>query len=113
MPILYYKANTSGTIHDSNSTYLPVEGDNKGQFYNYLDNNYLVGLGMPWNPPTAPGGTPAHLMYTEPKRFYESTKNGNIVNASRPYRADSYILISAGFDGQYGTADDIFNFEKE
>jgi len=27
-----------------------------------------------------------------------------------PYRPDSYILISAGADGYYGTADDITNF---
>ena len=31
---------------------------------------------------------------------------------NRPYRADSYILMSAGFDGLYGTKDDVFNFEK-
>ena len=30
---------------------------------------------------------------------------------SRPNRSDSYILISAGFDGLYGTADDICNFD--
>jgi len=30
---------------------------------------------------------------------------------SRPHRADTFILISAGQDGQYGTADDICNFE--
>ena len=114
MPVLYYKANTSGVIHDSNTAYLPVDGDNKDQFYNYLDNHYLVGFGMPWNPPTAQGGTPAHPMFTEPKRFYESTKNEKItISDGRPYRADSYILISAGFDGQYGTPDDIFNFIKE
>ena len=29
----------------------------------------------------------------------------------RPYRADSYILISAGYDGLYGTRDDICNFD--
>jgi len=28
-----------------------------------------------------------------------------------PARADSYLLISAGADGRYGTADDIANFE--
>jgi hypothetical protein len=27
-----------------------------------------------------------------------------------PYRPDSYILISAGADGLYGTGDDITNF---
>lgn len=114
MPILYYKANMSGTIHDPNSAYLPAGTDDKHQFYNYLDDNYLVGFGMPWNPPTAQGGDPKHPMYAEPERFYESTKNEKItISDGRPYRADSYILISAGFDGQYGTPDDIFNFEKE
>jgi hypothetical protein len=27
-----------------------------------------------------------------------------------PYRPDSYILVSAGKDGEYGTDDDIRNF---
>jgi type II secretory pathway pseudopilin PulG len=105
MPILYYKANTSGIKHDP--TDLPTLTDNKGQFYNYRDNDYLVSLGMPWN------SSAVHPMYTEPARFYTSTRNDNIaLTKGRPYRADSYILISAGFDGQYGTPDDIFNFEK-
>ena len=112
MPMLYYKADTAGIRHDPNSNYLPVVGDDKGQIYNYLDNDYLVGLGKPWDPPPAPGGVPAHPMYTEPERFYESTKNEKIaITDGRPYRSDSYILISAGFDGLYGTRDDIFNFE--
>jgi type II secretory pathway pseudopilin PulG len=104
MPILYYKANTSGFRHDANS--LPIPTDDKGQIYNYLDNHYLVGLGTP------PDGATAHLLYAEPERFYESTRNERItITDGRPYRSDSYILISAGFDGLYGTRDDIFNFE--
>ncbi len=31
---------------------------------------------------------------------------------SRPYRSDSFILLSAGFDGEYGTRDDVYNFQK-
>ena len=31
--------------------------------------------------------------------------------SARPYRADSYILINAGRDQQYGTVDDITNFK--
>ena len=27
-----------------------------------------------------------------------------------PYNADSYILMSAGRDGLFGTSDDIYNF---
>ena len=110
MPVLYYKADTAGIKHDPND--LPVVGDDKDQFYDYLDNDYLVALGKPGDPPSAPGGDPKHPMYEEPKRFYESTKNEKItITDGRPYRPDSYILISAGFDGQYGTRDDIFNFE--
>ena len=29
----------------------------------------------------------------------------------RPCNPDTYILISAGFDGVYGTGDDIVNYE--
>jgi hypothetical protein len=62
---------------------------------------------MPWNP------SAVHPMYTTPKIFYINTKNEKItITDGRPYRVDSYILLSAGFDGQYGTPDDIYNFEK-
>jgi type II secretory pathway pseudopilin PulG len=112
MPILYYKANTAGTIHDAN--FVPTAGpppNNQGQFYNYLDNDYLVGLGMPWNTSTPhPLHTPA-VFYGD--NYIRNLKIASVSKVSRPYRSDSYILISAGFDGQYGTVDDIFNFEKE
>lgn len=48
-----------------------------------------------------------------PRLFYEMTRNDEITTISRPYRSGSFILVSAGKDGQYGTADDIFNFNKE
>jgi prepilin-type N-terminal cleavage/methylation domain-containing protein len=104
MPVLYYKADTAGTAHN------PSNPSDPNNIYDYQDNDYLVGLGMPWNP------SAAHPMYStkEPERFYEGTKNEHIeITEGRPYRSDSYILLSAGFDGQYGTPDDIFNFEKE
>ena len=44
-------------------------------------------------------------------RFYLNTKNEKVTTASRPYRADTFILISAGYDGEYGTPDDICNYE--
>jgi type II secretory pathway pseudopilin PulG len=105
MPILYYKANTANTDHDV------ANPDNPNNIYNYLDNYELVALGMPGqkvgfthdlneNPPLKPGG-----------RFYRNTLNIQITSINRPYRADSYILIAAGYDGEYGTADDICNFE--
>ena len=45
-----------------------------------------------------------------PKKFYDITRDTKIGTGDRPVRADSYILMSAGFDGEYGTKDDIYNF---
>lgn len=99
MPILYYKANTSHTEYDVNNP------DNPENIYNYKDNHALVGLGVPWEPGAK------HPLFTKPTIFYEMTKNRHVSTGSEPYRRDSYILISAGKDGLYGTADDICNFE--
>jgi len=103
MPILYYKANTLNIKHDPNGTFPTAAGDN-GYIYNYLDNDELVHLG--------PAGV-THPLDGTGTNFYEITQDKRIsIDTGRPYRPDSYILISAGFDGMYGTDDDVFNFEK-
>lgn len=99
MPILYYKADKSKTKHNLENP------DDPNNIYNYKDNYALLELGVPDDPNTK------HPLFTDPKIFYEVTKNYNITTQSRPCRADSYILLSAGFDGLYGTKDDIGNFE--
>jgi len=109
MPILYYKADTSKNSHD------PNDPKNEDNIYDYKDNHELLALGMPWIPPSmgsvhkllrdsAAGEGPGY-------RFYLNTKNDSITGTSRPCRSDSYVLISAGFDGEYGTPDDICNFK--
>ncbi|MHC4086080.1 MAG: type II secretion system protein [Planctomycetota bacterium] len=98
MPILYYKANTSQTTHDHTLANLA------NNIYNSLDNDQLVGLGKPWDPTTP------HTLNGNPQQFYDSTWNDKVSSMVRPYRVDSYILISAGYDGEYGTPDDVFNF---
>jgi type II secretory pathway pseudopilin PulG len=95
-PVLYYSADASKTEHN---IAVPMDPRN---IYNFRDNHDLVGLGVPW----APSGT--HLLL-DPKTFYEKTLNTKI-GIQRPHRADSYILLSAGWDALYGTDDDIFNF---
>lgn len=104
MPILYYKANTANSLHDPNN--LPTPIDSLGNIYNYWDNHVLVGLGKPWEA----GQANQHKM-ADPKVFYANTRSHQIVNPPRPYRSDSYIMMSPGYDGEYGTADDVFNFE--
>jgi type II secretory pathway pseudopilin PulG len=105
MPILYYKANTSHLSHDL------ANPDNPDNIYDYKDNHDLVGLGKPWDPPP---GAPHELFLNNAQMFYQMTRNKKIPTLiTRPYRVDSYILISAGFDGEYGTPDDVFNFEED
>jgi type II secretory pathway pseudopilin PulG len=107
MPILYYRADTSKTVHNVDN---PIHQQN---IYSYGDNFDFVKLKVPWDPQAehplgrTTGDAPG------PKIFYEKTWNSNItVEGNRPYRADSYILLSAGFDGLYGTDDDVFNFGR-
>lgn len=105
MPVLYYKAETSNNLHDPNTA--PTPQDNMGNIYNYWDNHALINLGKPWE---EAGKATTHSL-SEPARFYRNTRNDKIITVRRPYRTDSYILISAGYDGEYGTADDICNFD--
>jgi type II secretory pathway pseudopilin PulG len=99
MPVLYYRANPANTEHN-------VQAATKGTaIYDYRDNWTLTALGMPW---TAVGVE--HKLYSNPEVFYEMTRNLKIEKPIRAYRSDSYILLSAGYDGEYGTPDDVFNF---
>lgn len=98
MPILYYRADPRRTAHDMN------EPDNPANIYDYRDNQALLNLGVP-------GDSEGAHPLADPKRFYLNTKSDKVSTERRPYRPDSCILISAGRDGLYGTADDICNFE--
>ena len=125
MPILYYRANTTNLLHlrDANGNKLPLPPDptdDGGYIYNFWDNHPLVGLGKPWV--KGGGGTQEkmHKLFEDSKatppegpglRFYMNTRNDKVASPWRPYRADSYILISAGWDNEYGTADDVCNFD--
>ena len=98
MPILYYRADTSKSAHDVN------DPDNPDNIYSYKDNYALLGLGVPDK------AKAAHPMFADPGLFYKITKPDETATTSRPYRAKSYLLISAGRDALYGTKDDIYNF---
>jgi len=117
MPILYYKANTSGTLHpvddasaaDTDALWTQV-------VYDIRDNHAFFAA----QAHTALAGLPGESWYRRANwfKFYEMTANPDHLNTdvprlSRPYNAESFILQSAGPDGIYGTADDVFNFEAD
>jgi hypothetical protein len=95
MPILYYRANRLGKTHRA--------GD-PNNIYDCRDNLALLALGVPGQP----GKTHSLI---DPNRFYLNTQNVRVASSPQPVRPDSYILISAGWDGLYGTADDVCNFD--
>jgi len=91
-PILYYRANTSGrTIRE---------------IYNALDNDALANIKQNADGkihPLADAGS-------QYQYFYNYIMDPMRTARPWPYMPDSYILISAGVDGLYGTGDDIRNF---
>jgi hypothetical protein len=99
-PILYYRANTTSKTMD------PPPAVPDDQIYSSDDNDELLNLG------TIKDGSVHPLI--DPGLFYSRDVGGlidpKITATDWPYRPDSYILISAGADGLYGTSDDITNF---
>lgn len=91
-PILYYKANTSGKILN--------------EVYRVTDNDAIVMIKQQADGREHPLGIPNDLNAA----FYNYIRDPKITARPWPYRPDSYILISAGADGLYGTPDDICNF---
>ena len=99
MPILYYRADASKTAHDADNP------DNPENIYCYMDNQVLIALGVPGEP------NQVHPL-SDPKRFYRETRNTKNKKVTEPFRRDTFIVISAGEDGLYGTKDDICNFGR-
>jgi len=105
MPVLYYKADPSKLVHDPCT--IPLPGTPNPNIYNFDDNYGLTALGCPWE---SGAGVNPHPMYTDPRVFYKAITNKKVTSTPRPHNEDGYILMSAGYDGLYGTRDDVFNF---
>jgi len=125
-PILYYRANSNGDLlYDPDLTAPPY------QIYDYTHNMGITSM------PLALGGSPAFLMPpdhgitvgmppTTPREYFsyyilnpEAGTSDFRNAAARPYKPDTFLLISAGRDGIYGPnpeenykIDDITNFRK-
>ena len=105
MPILYYKADVGGTDHDP-PNFFPFPARN---VYDIRDNSPIYSAAPPF-------GNKLHELadITKQPLFYNRTANPNFPGPPRrPYRSESFILHSAGRDGLYGTADDVYNFDSE
>jgi prepilin-type N-terminal cleavage/methylation domain-containing protein len=96
-PILYYQANLSSKIHD---------GDTDDSIYRHTDNQVLCNLPVLANPARTHRLSDRDYFYDE----YIRDPKIDALPLGWPYRPTSYILISAGYDGEYGTQDDITNF---
>jgi type II secretory pathway pseudopilin PulG len=113
MPILYYKADpTKHSYYDYRYPESALNSiDNTDNIYNYWDNDDILQMGLP---PQALAYHPmkSGLLAPEgPTIFYNKTLNESL-STPAPWRSDSYILLSAGYDGLYGTKDDIYDFMK-
>ncbi|MHC4259956.1 MAG: type II secretion system protein [Planctomycetota bacterium] len=100
-PVLYYQANTSSRMLDA--------ADPAGSIYNILDNEALVVLGSVRDP-EKPHPLDDPVLFYSPDGGVADLKASAAGGIIWPYRPDSYLLISAGADGLYGTSDDITNF---
>ena len=129
-PILYYKANTANKTIDP--AYSLPANNYTDRIYNYYDNSPITSnKKLTANGPTGlqhpldyPGSSEYTVFYNTKypasAPYLPATYGGSgigygirdprIASPARPYRPDSYILISAGPDGYYGTADDIHNY---
>lgn len=139
-PVLYYRADLAGVrmadaAKKGGNPQAPT-GDQRG-IYHYNDNDSL--LGTP-NPPELSSG-PNNGLILRPTResnfanihklsftflapnadpqqnpgpargFHRYIRNKGVTAKFAPHNADSFLLISPGADGRYGTADDIANFD--
>jgi len=114
-PILYYRANTASKTIDP--SVLP-----QLRIYNVRDNVSLIDQlkSVEENIADAQDHPLGMFIGGDYPVFYNARYNYGVgigygirdpkVPTPWPYRPDSYILISAGADGLYGTADDICNF---
>jgi len=102
LPVLYYRADTSGKA--------------VRQVYNHLDNDQLIAIKEATD--VARKGTPTSGLWNPlagvADEFYLDIRDprASTTDFDAPQKPDSYILISAGADGLYGTSDDIHNFSK-
>lgn len=109
-PILYYRANPAKLRHNP-----PTLDQTSACIYDARDNIPLINLGQLADAMKA--NRDPHWLAPDVREpgfdyFYDYIRDRRLPSTATdwPYRPDSYLLISAGMDGIYGTNDDIRNF---
>ncbi|MBN2512820.1 MAG: prepilin-type N-terminal cleavage/methylation domain-containing protein [Sedimentisphaerales bacterium] len=104
MPILYYRADTSKALFKPTTLGTDHTNTSTDAIYNVNDN-------YPFFTYVAPTGD-IHPFASDRELFYKRIANPNFTSPQRPYRAQSFILLSAGADGLYGSPDDVYNIDE-
>lgn len=129
-PILFWRADPAGVALADFDPSANTDPRRRG-IYHYADNADLLG----WNANGSPNATRPLILrptrettphrakyfdYAPPydpqdhetyKGFWHYVRNEAVQSRLMPHNADSYLLVSPGRDGLYGTADDITNFD--
>ena len=113
-PILYYKADPSKKQFTGTGT---LPGLPSPDIYNCYDNFVITMVANredSGNIITHPLATPGIDNYFYDTRYKIVDQKVTMARGGIrwPHRPDSYIMISAGADGRYGTSDDITNFGR-
>jgi prepilin-type N-terminal cleavage/methylation domain-containing protein len=137
-PILYWRADTAGRVNADaarenalNANLVPGSADQRG-IYHWSDNAVLVApitgstrysplrlsksaaahkLGWTQAAPNPMPNTGQPNYRTDVPQFWAYILDTGVPAKPMPQRADSYLLVSPGPDGVYGSADDVTNFK--
>jgi len=125
-PILYYVANPFVAARRGKIAQDEDDPEDQG-IYNFLDNEGFTGNGdtsagfnfgggehwiKDFGEPDDPGSKPrsfVHYIHNHQIGYDDDTDTHTIV---APYNRDTFLLITAGKDGIYGSNDDVANFER-
>jgi len=111
-PVLYFKADTATDRFKGT----PPLGNYRKYIYNYEDNRAIIELGTVRDP-TVKHRYDQNVTETVNGQslngvefFYHKIMNPDVDAYEKPYNPKTFILMSAGWDGVFGTKDDVTNF---
>ncbi len=114
-PVLYFRADQTSKKFSGSNPVTPY----RDYIYNYDDNRAIVNLTTVRDDTIYHkySDTPAEPIIDEGKTFatgdlyfYYKIWNKRVDTYEKPYNPKTFLLISAGWDGIFGTKDDITNF---